>query len=172
MALVITCWSLVLGTIIDAQGAALAGIAIRPSPGKGLGAYSTHARAVGELVADYVGEVLTEREKDARYLGVGERTAEDDAWLASRRERGVGLTGDYILGVGNGLFIDAEDPQHGNFARYFNHNSEPNMALKTLPRGIGNRPRAWFVTTRAVQVDDELCFDYGPDYWFEGEEPV
>lgn len=151
--------------VVDAAGAALAGVAIRPSPGKGLGAFSTRDRGAGELVGDYAGEIMSAREKDARYLSLGERTAADDAWLASRRARGVGTSGDYILGVGSDIFVDAEDPQHSNWCRYLNHDASPNVALKTLPVGLGGRPRAWFVTLRPVRDGEELCFDYGDDYW-------
>ena len=58
-----------------------------------------------------------------------------------------------------------EDPLHSNWCRYLNHDSAPNVALKTLPRGIGGKPRAWFVTLREIPPDTELCFHYGDDYW-------
>lgn len=108
---------------------------------------------------------MSGREKDARYLGIGERTPADDEWLAARRARGVGTSGNYILGVGSDIFVDAEDPMYSNWCRYLNHGSNPNVALKTLPRGLGGRPRAWFVTVRAVSKGEELLFDYGEDYW-------
>ncbi|KAG8467062.1 hypothetical protein KFE25_000378 [Diacronema lutheri] len=151
--------------VVDEEGAASAGVAIRPSPGRGLGAFSTRDRGVGELVGDYVGEVMSEREKDARYLNIGTRTDADELWLRSRRERGVRTSGEYILAVGSGIFIDAEDPQCANWCRYLNHDARPNVALKTLPRGLEGRPRAWFVTTRRILAGEELVFDYGDDYW-------
>jgi hypothetical protein len=108
---------------VDLEGAAAAGVAIRPSPGKGLGAFTLRARSAGELVGDYVGEAMSAREKDARYLGVGERTTTDLDWISSRRDRGVSISGDYILGVGNDIYIDAVRPR---------------LVLRAFPRG---RPR-------------------------------
>ncbi|KAJ1636502.1 hypothetical protein T492DRAFT_958411 [Pavlovales sp. CCMP2436] len=161
--------------LVDVEGAAAAGADIRPSPGKGMGAFAARARGAGELVGDYVGEIMSAREKDARYLGLGEVAEADRAWIESRRQRGVTVSGAYILGVGGDIFVDAEDPQHSNWCRYLNHDNAPNIALKTLPRGLGGKPRAWFVTLRAVQAGEELVFDYGDDYWHDsapGSSPV
>ena len=30
-------------------------------------------------------------------------------------------------------------------------------------------PRVWFVATRDIAPGDELCFDYGDDYWYEAD---
>jgi hypothetical protein len=80
---------------------------------------------------------------------------------------GGNVSGDYILGVGNDIFVDAEDPQHSNWCRYLNHGAAPNIALKTLPRGLDGKPRAWFVTLQPVEAGSELLFDYGDDYWHD-----
>jgi SET domain-containing protein len=65
-----------------------------------------------------------------------------------------------------------EDPKYSNWCRYLNHDSAPNVALKTLPRGIGGKPRAWFVTLREIRPGAELCFDYGDDYWHDAAPAV
>ena len=38
--------------------------------------------------------------------------------------------------------------------------------------GITGESRVWFVATRDIEVGEELCFDYGEDYWFAEDKPV
>lgn len=156
--------------VVDAAGAAAAAVRIAPVPGKGLGAFSIRDRAAGEPLADYVGEILTASQVNARYHGVA-CTSEDLAWLASRRDRDVSTTGHYLVNVGDGKFVDAEDPDKSNWCRYINHSRQPNVALKTLPKGIDGNPRAWLVVLCDVEAGSELVFDYGDEYWFD-ETPI
>jgi SET domain-containing protein len=30
----------------------------------------------------------------------------------------------------------------------------------------------WFVAKRDIEPGDEICFDYGDDYWLEGDDVV
>ena len=98
----------------DAEALAAAGVEIKASPGKGMGAFAARPFAVHEVVGDYWGEVLSATQHAARYgatVGVvsdAPPTAEDEAWAASRAERGVGMTGDYVVQVTDDLFVDAE----------------------------------------------------------------
>jgi hypothetical protein len=66
-------------------------------------------------------------------------------------------------------FVDAEDPDCSSWCRFINHDPDPNLALKVLPKGIGGKPRVWFVAMRPIPEGQELCFDYGPDYWCEAD---
>ena len=143
-----------------------AGVQVKPAPGKGFGAFATRPFEKDEIVGDYVGEKLTLREKDARYLGTGQ-TWKDKVWLASRAARGATATGDYIFQVDDDLFVDAEDPVHANWCRYVNHDGDPNMRVKSLAYAFGGEPRVWFVANRDIEPGEELCFDYGDEYWFE-----
>jgi len=47
-------------------------------------------------------------------------------WRESRLQRGVGLSGDYIFGVGDGIFVDGEDVEASNWGRFVNHAPETN----------------------------------------------
>jgi hypothetical protein len=157
---------------LDAEGLnADAGVAIKPSPGKGFGAFATRSFEKEEIVGDYVGEKLTLREKDARYLG-REQNWRDRIWLASRRARGVTASGTYIFQVDDDLFVDAEDPVHANWCRYINHHNDPNMRVKSLAYAFGGEPRVWFVATRDIAPGEELSFDYGDEYWVETDTHV
>jgi SET domain-containing protein len=121
-------------------------------------------------IGDYEGELLTKDEKDRRYLPSrkNDRTKEDERWLESRKERGQTAKGDYIFGVGD-VYVDAEDTECGNWARYLNHDNAPNLRVKSLEVGMDGRPRVWFVANRDIEEGEELCFDYGEGYWMEGD---
>ena len=137
----------------------------------GFGAFATRSFEKEEIVGDYVGEKLTLREKDARYLG-REQNWRDKIWLASRRARGVTASGTYIFQVDDDLFVDAEDPVHANWCRYINHHNDPNMRVKSLAYAFGGEPRVWFVATRDIAPGEELSFDYGDEYWVETDTHV
>lgn len=43
---------------------------------------------------------------------------------------------------------------------------------QVLPKGMDGKPRAWFVTLRAVSAGEELYWDYGPEFWSEEDDGV
>ena len=57
--------------------------------------------------------------------------------------------------------IDGRD--HGGISRYINHNAAPNLtsALAT----VGGVTHVILYTNRPIQAGEQLCYDYGPDYW-------
>eukprot|EP00964_Phaeocystis_antarctica_P160839 scaffold132741_cov57-Phaeocystis_antarctica.AAC.1 len=142
------------------------GVRIADSPGKGLGAFATQPWNAGLVVGDYEGEMITMAQFESRY-GDDPMTPDDEEWLKSRTERGVSVTGEYIVKVHDDLYVDAEDTDASSWCRFINHDARPNLALKVLPKGIGGKPRVWFVAKRGVSPGDELCFDYGPGFWDE-----
>lgn len=63
--------------------------------------------------------------------------------------------------------IDAE--KRGNFTRFINHSSKPNIGLQSVYwRGI---PRMIFVALKEIRVGAQLTFDYGPLFWKEFRSP-
>ncbi|MBX7065826.1 MAG: SET domain-containing protein-lysine N-methyltransferase [Parachlamydiales bacterium] len=57
--------------------------------------------------------------------------------------------------------IDAETK--GNFTRFLNHSSKPNLGLQSLYwRGI---PRMVFLSLKEIREGEQLAFDYGPLFW-------
>jgi len=157
-------------------------------PGKGLGVITDKPIASGALVGDYKGEVMTLEEKDRRYLDslAHLRTPEDNAWLQSRLDRGQTATGDYLYGIaipdprhGVGkpkghIYVDAEDENCSLWTRFINHASPPNDNLKPQSLHIGwdGNPRVWFTAKRDIEAGEELTFNYGEDYWLEGDNVV
>ena len=59
--------------------------------------------------------------------------------------------------------IDAE--KGGNFTRFLNHSSDPNLSLQSVYwRGL---PRMIFVAVKEIPEGGQLTFDYGPIFWKE-----
>lgn len=57
--------------------------------------------------------------------------------------------------------IDAETK--GNFTRFINHSSKPNLGLQSIYwRGI---PRMVFLSLKEIREGEQLTFDYGPLFW-------
>jgi len=163
--------------------------------GKGLGVISLTHIAKGEFVGEYKGELMTQEIKDRRYPPsnrVYEQTKEDQQWIKSRIDRNQTLTGCYLFGITvppdckakdgtsqneSRIYIDAEDEHKSSWTRFINHASLPfsNIHPKSNHDGSGGSlgsPRVWFVANRNIQKGDEICFDYGDDYWIEGDDVV
>ena len=149
-----------------------AGIIVKSSPGKGFGAFAARNFDEDITIADYVGEQLTQAEVDVRYKK-SKMDWKDKLWRKSRQLKGITVSGDYIFRVEDDLYVDAEDPAFANWCRFINHSSDANLRVKSLAySGYTQGPRVWFVSTRPIKEGEELCFDYGEEYWFEEDKPV
>ena len=150
------------------------GVRIAPSEGKGLGAFATKRIAEFTQVGDYIGELFSQRDIDARFGPLTEQraslwNAEDDAWAERRRKLGINTTGAYIFKIDDDLYVDGEDETRSCWTRYLNHGSPNNLQVRTLARGMDGKPRVWFYALRDIEVGEELTIDYGADYWSESE---
>lgn len=153
-------------------------VRLKPSPGKGHGAFAERYLFPYQTLDTYAGEVITLRQLRARYGRAGE-VADADAewhaeWVAARRCRGVGATGAYVFKVSDDVYIDAEDPKAGaNWTRFLNHAAEDdaNLASSSVEASAaaGGGPRVRFAVQSEVAPGDELCFSYGPGFFEEGE---
>lgn len=172
--------------------------ALRPFPGKGLGVTALRAFKKGEFIGNYEGEIMEEEVKDRRYLKSlqDQLTPEDREWIQSRLDRGQTLTGCYLYGVDvskgdiynmfskhgddearstpERIYIDAEDEYHSLWTRFINHASPPlnNVNPKSVPESWDGLPKVWFMANRDIEEGEEICFNYGDDYWLEGDEVV
>lgn len=173
-------------------------LSLHPIPGKGLGVITNKAFKIGEFIGNYEGEIqiMSEEVKDRRYLKSLEHklTDEDREWMQNRLDRGQTITGTYLYGVdldvGNAykhfgrkhedteeetpdrIFVDAEDEYESLWTRFINHASPPldNLKPMSVPESYDGKPRVWFMAKRDIEPGEELCFDYGEDYWLEGDE--
>ena len=103
-------------------------------------------------------------------------------------DRGQTLTGDCSYGIqllssgdanwaqnANGrIYLDAKDESCSLWTRFLNHASPPhvNVNPKSIHESFDGNPRVWFVANRDIEAGEELCFDYGDDYWLDGDNVV
>mmetsp|Transcript_12514 Transcript_12514/g.21881 ORF Transcript_12514/g.21881 Transcript_12514/m.21881 type:complete len:210 (-) Transcript_12514:356-985(-) len=141
---------------------------------KGLGAFATQRIPMGTLVGVYGGEIMSNKEVKARYWGKREMDAEDRAWVNSRKQRGQGITGNYLVEMPNGSYVDGEDADISSWCRFMNHAQEGhesgNCNVKAFTRTMEgddhhDYPRMYAIED--IEVGEELCWDYG-QYFFIG----
>lgn len=161
------------------QSARLDGIDIMPAPdGKGMGAYATAAVLSETILGEYSGEILTRKEVEARYWDNRKPNKHDRKWRNSRRRRNQGISGDYLFDMGGDLFIDGEDADISTWCRFANHaspsgggcNVEVRRSSSSPGETAGNdlskdEPRLYFAALRDIQAGEEICYDYGVEYW-------
>jgi len=72
----------------------------------------------------------------------------------------------------NRIYVDAEDEYESLWTRFLNHASPPynNVNPKSVHESYDGQPKVWFMANRDIEVGEEICFDYGEDYWLEGDE--
>lgn len=159
---------------------------LRAFPNKGLGVVTTIPISKGEFIGEYKGEIFTEEVKDRRYLQSKAKTTEDEEWIQSRMDRDQTVTGCYVYGItipptksnnfntNQRIYVDAEDEYESLWTRFLNHASPPlnNCNPKSVHESYNGEPRVWFVASRDIEVGEELCFDYGDDYWLDGDDVV
>ncbi|POM78701.1 Histone-lysine N-methyltransferase [Phytophthora palmivora] len=100
-----------------------------------------HVKA-GQLVIEYVGEVINEEEKERRLLDHAKNSPEDKNM--------------YIMELGKGEYIDARFK--GSVSRFINHSCDPNChLLKWRVKGVN---RIAITALRDIEPGTELSYDY------------
>lgn len=69
----------------------------------------------------------------------------------------------YLFEVNSRKTIDGS--QRDNFARYINHSHKPNC-IPEIVKG-----RVWIDAIKAIKPGEELCYDYGDEYFEEHIKP-
>jgi SET domain-containing protein len=65
------------------------------------------------------------------------------------------------------------NPELSNQARWMNHASGNAVNVEWKKQRLGAHPAMHFYASAAIKEGDELCFDYGDEYWAPlGETPV
>lgn len=103
----------------------------------GMGCFAVSAIPCGQVIVEYVGELIDRGEAVRRSV----RTSPDYS--------------EYVMEAGDGLFIDGL--HSGNESRFINHCCEPNCRL----RRVGGR--VFFVAGRSISEGEELTIDYAFD---------
>lgn len=110
----------------------------------------------------FAARCLKPREYIAEYTGVIRKRRRSDHYNAYCFE--------YMAEPGRltSFIIDAKE--RSGIARYINHSEKPN--LEPMLATIGLQTHLILLTTRAIQVGEQLCYDYGPAYWKKRSPPV
>lgn len=124
----------------------------------------------GTLLCQYQGELLTKSQVQSRYWGKRKPNRSDLLWAQSRKDRNQGLTGNYVVELPNGHFIDAEDAEQSSWGRFMNTEKEGSKKcnvkpfMKTETEGPEHTYPQMY-TIRDVAAGEELCWDYGENFW-------
>ena len=102
----------------------------------------------GGFILPYVGELITDEEAERR---------KKDTYLFN-----------LDIKTHQGSEPNCMDAvNYGNCGRFINHSCRPNM--KAVKVFMDHRDRAFpwlaFFASRNIEARDELCFDYGKQYW-------
>lgn len=118
------------------------------NPAMGWGVFALRPFKKNEFIAEYTGKLRKKKKEDGKNSYCFEYN------LAP------GLPTRYT--------IDAQD--QGALSRYINHSASPNLlaALATYQ----NVTHVILVTNRPIAKDEQLCYDYGADYWSKRGSPL
>jgi uncharacterized protein len=115
-----------------------------------------HAVRVGRSSAGlglYADEILPKGVCFIEYIG---RVITGDEEYTSKSK--------YLFGVHARKTIDGS--ARSNIARYINHSCKPNAEPET------HKGRVYIFTTKEIQKGEEICYDYGKDYWDTHIKPI
>lgn len=149
--------------------------------------FATKRILEGDFVGEYEGELLTAHQVEARYWSLRNKKPADRRWIKSRKQRRMGLTGDYLFELGSDVFLDGEDADVSGWCRFMNHAKEGKQACNVETKcqrpmedywdtckrqqrdqpleSQTDRPKLWFVALRDIDEGEELSYDYGDSYW-------
>lgn len=109
---------------------------IRKSKIAGRGAFATRRIRKGQVVIEYIGELISEKESDRRYP--------DDAKVKNHHT--------FLFQLDNGTVIDAT--YGGNESRWLNHSCQPNCET------FEEEDRIFIHARKNIQPGVELTYDY------------
>lgn len=128
-------------------------IEVRPSPGKGNGAFARRTIAKGTFLGCYEGEMM------------------DTAAFLTRYPIGVRY-GEYAMKIDSQYVCDGRrlvvDEGDGFNPAWMNHSGVSTM-VNVIRVWRRRERKVMFYTRREVLVGEELCFDYGRAYWIGRE---
>jgi SET domain len=110
--------------------------------GKGWGLITLKRATKGDLVQEYIGEVVDAAAKEQRLTQWSQEHPNDPNF--------------YVMELQPGWFIDARDVS--NLARFVNHSCEPNCRL--LQINVNGRMRCGIFALRDIEAGEFLSYDY------------
>lgn len=112
---------------------------IKPSKIQGLGLFSNKEFKKGDMIIEYLGEIVGQKVSDKREL--------------KNEESG---TGTYFFGIEHDYILDAS--VFGNPSRYINHSCDPNCYAKII-HACGAK-RVVIFASRRIMPSEEFTYDY------------
>ena len=119
---------------------------VRSSAIDGVGVFARRPIAEGTRIVEYVGEVISDTEADARY---------DDRAMERHRT--------FLFALADGRCIDGA--VGGNEARFVNHSCEPNC------ESVESDGHIWIESIQPIAAGEELTYDYAYE-WTEGDDEL
>ncbi|EPE04593.1 set domain-containing protein [Ophiostoma piceae UAMH 11346] len=118
------------------------GVEVFKTPNRGHGIRASRGFRPGQIIMEYIGEIITEEESDRR---MNELYKDNECY--------------YLMSFDQSLIIDGTS---GSVARFVNHSCNPNCRMiKWL---VSGQPRiALFAGDRTIQTGEELTYDYNFD---------
>lgn len=113
---------------------------VKPTPGKGRGIFANEDIFKGELIIEYVGEVISAKELPVRM----ER-------MNQRGEKHL-----YVMQLKAKTFVDSR--YKGCISRFMNHSCEPNIRLEIWT--VKNKLRLGIVAQQDMPMSTEITADY------------
>lgn len=110
--------------------------------GKGWGLVTLEDIPKGNLVQEYVGEVIDENDKERRLLEWSKEHPNDPNF--------------YIMGLGSGWYVDAREC--ANLSRFINHSCDPNCQVTTI--NVKGYKRNGIYALRDIKAGEFLSYDY------------
>lgn len=95
----------------------------------------------GQIIGEYCGEVIDQKQKDAR-----EKKYDEDKEPCN-----------YFFGFTRGLYIDSKDK--GSITRYINHSCDGNSFCFNV--NSEGELKVAVIANRIIQFGEEITFDYG-----------
>jgi hypothetical protein len=118
-------------------------VSVKGSGIHGWGLFSDHPFEKGDIVAEYLGEYISDAVADVR-----------EKYYRKRRIQ------DYQFRVSDSIIIDAT--LKGGYARYINHSCNPNCVTKIIEGEPPNKhlKRVMIIAERDIDATEELTYDY------------
>lgn len=110
--------------------------------GKGWGLVTEYDIPRGNLVQEYVGEVIDEKEKERRLIEWNREHPNDPNF--------------YVMGLGSGWYVDAREC--ANMSRFINHSCDPNCQVTTI--NVKGYKRNGIYALRDIKAGEFLSYDY------------
>jgi len=116
---------------------------------KGMGLFAKTRIKKGKFLMEYAGERMDDFELFRRYGG---DTESEEA--------------SYVMRVTDQEFIDCSNASRSNLARFMNHAGSKSQKCN-IEKRVARKPggRVYFFAARDIESGEELCFDYGDEYW-------